>query len=134
MLDILLTEVIEPRVGESSLVIRNYPLSQAALARPSSDDPATAERFEWMIGGLELANGYGELLDADELHRRSQINNAKRVASGRQELPIDNSLIAAMRHGLPESSGVALGFDRLVMLAQGTRDIADVIPLTIEHA
>jgi len=134
MLDILLTEVIEPRVGESSLVIRNYPLSQAALARPSSDDPATAERFEWMIGGLELANGYGELLDADELHRRSQINNAKRVASGRQELPIDNSLLAAMRHGLPESSGVALGFDRLVMLAQGTRDIADVIPLTIEHA
>jgi lysyl-tRNA synthetase class 2 len=87
-----------------------------------------------MIGGLELANGYGELLDADELHRRSQINNAKRVSSGRQELPIDNSLIAAMRYGLPESSGVALGFDRLVMLAQGTRDIADVIPLTIEHA
>jgi len=116
------------------LVIRNYPLSQAALARPSPDDPQTAERFEWMLGGLELANGYHELLDADELRRRNLLNNRKRVATGRQPLPVDSSLLAAMRRGLPACSGVALGFDRLVMLAQGTKDIADVIPLTIEEA
>lgn len=134
MLDVLLTEVIEPRIGDQSVVIRNYPLSQAALARPSDDDPATAERFEMLVGGLELANGYGELLDADELYARNLRNNAKRVASGRRELPAHSSLVAAMRQGLPPCAGVALGFDRLVMLAQGTRDIADVIPLTIEHA
>ncbi|TVP94293.1 MAG: EF-P lysine aminoacylase GenX [Planctomycetaceae bacterium] len=134
MLDVLLTETIEPRLGDASLVIRNYPLSQAALARPSPDDPQTAERFEWMLGGLELANGYHELLDADELRRRNLLNNRKRVATGRQPLPVDSSLLAAMRRGLPACSGVALGFDRLVMLAQGTKDIADVIPLTIEEA
>ncbi len=134
MLDVLLTEVIEPRIGDQSVVIRNYPISQAALARPSDDDPETAERFEMLVGGLELANGYGELLDADELSGRNLRNNAKRVASGRRELPAPTTLLAAMRQGLPPCAGVALGFDRLVMLAQGTRDISDVIPLTIERA
>lgn len=134
MLDVLLTEVIEPQLGDQSVVIRNYPLSQAALARPSDDDPATAERFEMLVGGLELANGYCELLDPDELYGRNLRNNAKRVASGRRELPAHSALLAAMRQGLPPCAGVALGFDRLVMLAQGTRDIAEVIPLTIELA
>lgn len=134
LLDVLLTEAIEPRIGEASLVVRNYPLSQAALAQAATNDSETAERFEWMVGGLELANGYHELLDADELCRRNERNNVKRLASGRQSLPVDSPLVAAMRRGLPPCSGVALGFDRLVMLAVDTQDIADVIPLTIEEA
>ncbi len=134
MLDVLLTQRIEPAVGDASLLIRNYPVTQAALARRSDEDPATAERFEWMIGGLEIANGYGELMDADELLKRNRENNAKRLASGRQALPVDGRLLTAMRTGLPVCSGVALGFDRLLMLRLGVSDIADVIPLPIEVA
>lgn len=134
LLDVLMTEFIEPRVADQNLLIRNYPLTQAALARPSDDDPQTAERFELMIGGLELANGYGELLDADELLRRNVENNHKRVATGREPLPVDSQLIAAMRAGMPPCAGVALGFDRLLMLQQQTSDIADVLPLPIELA
>lgn len=134
MLDVLLTERIEPRISDRAIVIRNYPLSQAALARVSDADPATAERFELMINGIELANGYGELLDADELLRRNRKNNIKRVRSGRDPLPVDSRLIEAMRQGLPPCAGAALGFDRLVMPAAGTDDIADVLPLPIERA
>jgi lysyl-tRNA synthetase class 2 len=134
MLDVLMTETIEPLVGDQSLLIRNYPLTQAALARQSDDDRQTAERFEWMIGGLELANGYGELLDADELIKRNHQSNAKRIATGRQPLPVDSRLIAAMRRGTPPCSGVALGFDRLLMIEQNTKDIGDVIPFPIEIA
>jgi lysyl-tRNA synthetase class 2 len=134
MLDVLMTEVIEPMVCKQSLVIQNYPLTQAALARQSDDDPQTAERFEWMIDGLEIANGYGELLDADELSRRNLQSNQKRIATGRKPLPETSQLIDAMRSGMPRCGGVALGFDRLVMLALGTRDIADVIAFPIELA
>ena len=134
LLDVLLTEVIEPRIGDQSVLIRNYPLSQAALAQPSSDDPQTADRFEWIIRGLELANGYGELLDADELIRRGQRNNDKRRHSGRRPLPVESRLLAAMRHGLPPCAGVALGFDRLLMLSLGSDDIAAVLPFPIEQA
>lgn len=134
LLDVLMTEFIEPRVADQNLLIRNYPLTQAALARPSDDDPQTAERFELIIGGLEIANGYGELLDADELHRRNLENNRKRLATGRAPLPVDSQLIEAMRAGMPPCAGVALGFDRLLMLRQQTRDIADVLPLPIESA
>jgi len=134
MLDVLMTEVIEPMFSKQSVVIQNYPLTQAALARQSEADPQTAERFEWMINGLEIANGYGELLDADELLRRNTQSNQKRVATRRKPLPETSQLIDAMRSGIPPCSGVALGFDRLVMLALGTRDIADVIPFPIELA
>lgn len=134
MLDVLMTEVIEPLVCNQSIVIQNYPLTQAALAQQSQDDPQTAERFEWMINGLEIANGYGELLDAGELVRRNQTNNEKRIATGRRPLPESSQLVDAMRAGIPACSGVALGFDRLVMLALRTCDIADVIPFPIELA
>lgn len=134
LLDVLLTERIEPLIANASVLIRNYPITQAALARRSDEDPQTAERFELIVRGLELANGYGELLDADELLARNQVSNQKRVATGRRPLPIDSRLIAAMRQGLPACSGVALGFDRLVMLAIGTREIADVLAFPIETA
>ncbi len=134
LLDVLMTEWIEPRIADQNLVIRNYPLTQAALARRSDDDPQTAERFELVIGGLEIANGYGELLDADELVRRNIENNAKRADTGRGPLPIQSRLVEAMRRGIPPCAGVALGFDRLLMLRESTADIADVIALPIELA
>jgi lysyl-tRNA synthetase class 2 len=134
LLDVLMTERIEPMIAHEMVLIRNYPLSQAALARRSDEDPETAERFELLVEGLELANGYGELLDADELLARNAINQQKRLATGRGPLPIESRLIEAMRNGMPASSGVALGFDRLVMLAIGTRDISDVLTFPIEIA
>jgi len=134
LLDVLMTERIEPMIDKQMVLIRNYPLTQAALARRSDDDPQTAERFELIVNGLELANGYGELLDADELLARNKISNEKRIATGRKPLPVDSQLIAAMRSGLPACSGVALGFDRLVMLALGTREIGDVLAFPIETA
>lgn len=134
LLDVLMTERIEPMIAHEMVLIRNYPLSQAALARRSDEDPETAERFELLVEGLELANGYGELLDADELLARNAINQQKRLAIGRGPLPIESRLIEAMRSGMPASSGVALGFDRLVMLAVGSRDISDVLTFPIEVA
>lgn len=134
LLDVLMTERIEPMIAHEIILICNYPITQAALARRSDDDPQTAERFELIVNGLELANGYGELLDADELLARNQISNVKRMATGRKPLPIDSRLIAAMRSGLPACSGVALGFDRLVMLALDTREISDVLTYPIETA
>jgi elongation factor P--(R)-beta-lysine ligase len=134
LLDVLMTELIEPQVSDQNLLIHNYPLTQAALARRSDEDPQTAERFELMIGGLEIANGYGELLDADELVRRNIENNRKRTATGRAPLPVESVLVEAMRRGIPRCAGVALGFDRLLMLQQSTADIADVIALPIEIA
>lgn len=134
LLDVLMTEIIEPQIASESLLIHNYPLTQAALARQCPDDPQTAERFEWIVHGLELANGYGELLDHQELSRRNAESNQKRLATGRKPLPETNRLLDAMQQGMPPCSGVALGFDRLLMLAIGTRDIADVIPFPIELA
>lgn len=134
LLDVLMTERIEPTIAGETVLIHHYPLSQAALARPSQDDPQTAERFELIVHGLELANGYGELLDADELISRNAVNNQKRAATGRRPLPVDSRLVTAMRAGLPACSGVALGFDRLMMLAMGTSEIADVLAFPIESA
>ena len=134
LLDVLLTERIEPMVAHESLLIRNYPITQAALARRSDEDPETAERFELMIRGLEIANGYGELVDADELLARNIASNEKRVATGRRPLPIDSRLITSMRAGMPACAGVALGFDRLVMLAIGSGEIEDVLAFPIETA
>ncbi len=134
LLDVLMTERLEPMLADQIVLIHHYPLSQAALARQSERDPQTAERFELLVHGLELANGYGELLDADELRARNIQNNQKRLATGRTELPIDSRLLTAMRGGMPACSGVALGFDRLLMIAMGTTDVADVLPFPIEVA
>jgi len=134
MLDVLLTERIEPKILHESVLIKNYPISQAALARRSDVDPETAERFELIAEGLELANGYGELLDADELYARALSSNERRVATGRRPLRPTSRMLDAMRSGLPACAGVAMGFDRLVMLAIGSRDIADVMTYPIELA
>jgi lysyl-tRNA synthetase class 2 len=138
-LDLLLTECIEPHLGAKSVgptILCDYPPSQAALAqlRHDTGSPPVAERFELYVEGIELANGYHELLDAEVLLERNVENNRLRVADGKPPLPVDSRLIAAMRAGLPPCTGCALGFDRLVMLATGQRDIARVIPFPVERA
>ena len=134
-LELLWTERVERNLGvHRPTIIYGYPASQAALARISSDDPRTAERFELYVHGIEVANGYHELLDANVLLERNARANQQRVADGKPPLPEHSRLIDAMRSGLPACTGVALGFDRLVMIAAGAKSLVDVIPFPIDRA
>ncbi len=124
MLDVLLSERMQAQWGHPCpLIVKNYPFSQAALAKRSLEDPECAARFELFVDGVELANGYDELLDPEELVARGRNNNARRVAAGRQPLAVESSLVAAMRGGLPPCAGVALGVDRLQMVKQKACDL-----------
>lgn len=135
LLDVLIEPVIDYWSHEASpLILKDYPISQAALAKPSQDDPRCAARFELFVQGIELANGYDELQDAEVLHQRAVENNRKRVATGREPLETKTTLFQAMKSGMPQCSGVALGVDRLLMLKVGAETIDEVIPLTIESA
>ncbi|MAI49400.1 MAG: EF-P lysine aminoacylase GenX [Rhodospirillaceae bacterium] len=121
-------ERIEAKLGVGvATVLHSYPACMAALARISPDDARVSERFEIFICGLELANGYGELTDAAEQRRRFAVMADQRLAEGRPPYPIDEEFIAALESGLPECAGIALGFDRLVMLAAGAGQIDDVL-------
>jgi elongation factor P--(R)-beta-lysine ligase len=134
-LDWLLVDRVQPQLGVGQpLLLYDYPASQAALARIRPGDPPVAERFELYVSGVELANGYHELLEAGELRRRSAAVNAQRISDGKPPLPESNRLLAAMEAGLPPAVGVALGFDRLVMLAAGAKDIAEVIAFPFDRA
>ena len=143
-LHLLLAERIEPHLGVARpTILYDYPASQAALARVRSGtdaaegaagEPAVAERFELYIQGVEIANGYHELVDSTVLEDRNQRNNALRVADGRPSLPSESRLLDAMRSGLPPCCGVALGFDRLVMVALGKPSLAEVLAFPIERA
>lgn len=134
-LNLLLAECVEPHLGQQSpTILYDYPASQAALAIVRGENPPVAERFELYVRGIELANGYHELLNAAELRRRNAVNNAARTAEGKPSLPEESRLLAAMEAGLPACSGVALGFDRLVMIAAGASSIAEVIAFPIDRA
>lgn len=106
----------------------DYPATQAALAVLSETPPQVARRFELYVQGMELCNGYQELTDVEELRRRDFAQNERRLAEDLPQLPGASRLMAAMQSGLPPCSGVALGFDRLVMLATQCRNIREVIP------
>ena len=119
---------IEPQLGIGiATVLHSYPASMAALARISPEDPRVADRFEIFICGLELANGYGELTDSAEQRRRFTAMTGQRVAEGRAPYPVDEDFLAALESGIPDCAGIALGFDRLVMLAAGAESIEDVL-------
>jgi lysyl-tRNA synthetase class 2 len=133
-LDLLLTHVIEPALDTGLVFVSDYPASQAALARLRSGDPPVAERFEVYLGGIELANGYHELTDAAEQRRRFEQDNARRCAGGLATVEPDRRLLAAMQSGLPDCAGVALGIDRLLMIAGGAAHIDEVIAFPLEHA
>lgn len=121
-------ERIEPRLGIGApTVVYDYPVSMAALSRPKSDDPRLAERFEVYVCGLELANAFGELTDAAEQRRRFLADQVRKQALYGETYPIDEDFLAALAHGLPDCAGIALGFDRLVMLATGAAHIEDVL-------
>jgi lysyl-tRNA synthetase class 2 len=123
----VLVERIEPRLGAPCPeVLYEYPLSEAALARPKPDRPAVAERFELYACGIELANGFGELTDAAAQRARFEADmEEKRLRYG-ERYPIDEDFLAALAH-MPPASGCALGFDRLVLLATGATHIDQVL-------
>jgi lysyl-tRNA synthetase class 2 len=123
----VLVERIEPRLGFGrATILCEYPVSEAALARPKAADPRVAERFELYACGVELANAFGELTDAEEQRRRFEIEMVEKARIYGERYPIDEDLLAALAH-MPPTSGIALGFERLVMLASGARHIEDVI-------
>jgi lysyl-tRNA synthetase class 2 len=134
-LDWLLTEKVQAKLGvQRPVLLHDFPASQAALAQVRPGPPAVAERFELYVNGWELANGYHELLDAAELRRRNALANELRRSDGKEALPEESRLLAAMDHGLPPAVGCALGFDRLVMVAVGAKSIEEVIAFPWERA
>ncbi|HUC67641.1 MAG TPA: EF-P lysine aminoacylase EpmA [Stellaceae bacterium] len=124
----LFLERIEPSLGVGApAILYDYPVSMAALARAKPGDPRLAERFELYVCGLELANAFGELTDAAAQRRRFLADQeAKRRRYG-EAYPVDEDFLAALAAGMPESAGIALGVDRLVMLASGAETIEDVL-------
>lgn len=135
LLNLILGSLIEPQLGQEELcVLAYYPASQAALAKTCQrGDETAAERFEVYYRGIELANGYHELADAKEQRTRLQEANVFRLQLGKEALPIDEHFLKALEKGLPDCCGVAVGFDRLMMLRH-QRNIADVIPFVWSEA
>lgn len=134
-LDFLLVERVAPALGaERPLILYDYPASQAMLAQTRDEDPPVAERFELYFRGVELANGYHELRDAEVLRARIDEANRGRRADGKLALPAPQRLLAAMEAGLPECAGVAMGLDRVMMLATGRSSLAEVVPFPLGRA
>ncbi|MGB0722105.1 MAG: EF-P lysine aminoacylase EpmA [Gammaproteobacteria bacterium] len=131
--DLVLTHWVEPRLP-AACFIHAYPADQAALARIADTRPPVAERFELYVAGVELANGFHELNDGTEQRARFEAENRVRVRAGRPPVPLDEHLLAALDAGLPACAGVALGVDRLVMLALGAQSLADVLAFPMERA
>lgn len=134
-LDLLYSHLIEPALTQP-VFIYNYPKSQAALAQITTDDSGqeVARRFELVVNGLELANGYFELRDLQEQKNRFEADLLIRKQQGLPQYPLDMHYLAALEDGLPECAGVALGLDRLLMLVTGSKQINEVMPITIDMA
>jgi lysyl-tRNA synthetase class 2 len=134
-LDLLLTHRIQNALGRERLTfVYDYPPSQAALARIRRDTEPLAERFELYLEGMELANGFQELTDSREQRRRFGVDLQKRSAAGLEVPPLDEEFLAALRAGMPEAAGVALGLDRLLMIATGSTHIDEVLAFPLERA
>ncbi len=124
----LLLERVEPQLGRARpTFLTHWPASQAALARRDPADPRVALRFELFVAGMELANAFEELTDAAEQEARFRHDRARRAALHGPDWPMDDDFLAALRHGMPAASGIALGFDRLAMLASGAKRIEQVL-------
>ena len=135
LLDFLMAAHIGPKLGRRALTfIHRYPASQAALARLDPTDSRTALRFELYCEGIELANGFHELASAAEQRARFDQDLTERKRRGLPTHALDERLLAALAHGLPDCAGVALGFDRLLMLAAAATHIDDVLPFPTERA
>ncbi|MHB8474586.1 MAG: EF-P lysine aminoacylase EpmA [Sulfuricaulis sp.] len=133
--DLLLTHVVEPKLGQERLTfIYDFPATQASLARLQPGEPPLAARFELYLNGMELANGFHELADAEEQRARFEEQRRARRTNDQPDVPLDERLLSALAQGLPDCAGVALGFDRLMMIAAGARSIAEVIAFPIDRA
>lgn len=131
-LDLIMGALVGPQLGHDRLTfIYDYPASQAALAKVRGE---VASRFEAYLNGIELANGFHELADAREQRSRFERDREERARRGLPMTPIDERFLGALQHGLPECSGVALGFDRLVMCATGAEHIDEVIAFPFDRA
>ncbi|HUO79473.1 MAG TPA: EF-P lysine aminoacylase EpmA [Steroidobacteraceae bacterium] len=135
VLELLMGAVVGPALGRGRLsFVHGYPASQAALARLLPGTPPVAARFEAYGEGLELCNGFHELVDAGEQRRRFEADRARRQARGLPVPPADERLLAALAAGLPDCAGVAVGLDRVLMLATGCGTIAEVLTFTVDEA
>jgi lysyl-tRNA synthetase class 2 len=134
-LDFLLISQVEPALAlmAEAVFLMDYPPQRAAMARIRPGSPPVAERFELYVRGVELANGYQELTNHTEQRQRLIQENQRRIQNGQQALPVDERFLAALAAGLPECAGVALGVDRLIMLAVGGETLDAVMPFTMER-
>ena len=127
LFSLILTEKVEPQLGNGRVtVLDRYPAAEAALARRAADDRRVSERFELYACAVELANGFGELTDAEEQRRRFAAEMAEKERIYGERYPLDEDFLAALAI-MPPASGIALGFDRLVMLATGASRIDQVV-------
>lgn len=135
-LELLQAEVLEPSLPRDQPVfVHAFPASQAALARLLPGSPSVAARFELYLDGMELANGFYELGDSAEQRRRFEADQQRRDAAGQVVVPLDEALLAALAEGgLPDCAGVALGVDRLLMLAVGATSIEEVVAFPFTRA
>ena len=133
-LGLAMSHLIEPVMGPDPLMVYDFPASQAMLARVRDGEPSVAERFELYVNGIELANGFHELSDANEQRRRFEDNIAQRRALALPPLALDTALLDALQAGLPDAAGVALGVDRLVMLAAGADSLNEVMAFPLDRA
>jgi len=134
-LDLVMSSRIGPALDKDRLtVIYHYPAQQAALARINPDDASVADRFELFLGDIELANGYVELLDPDIQWQRWQLDLERRRRKARALVPLDEALIGALRSGMPPCAGVAVGFDRLLMINEQCEDIARIQTFAFERS
>lgn len=135
LLQFVMAELIEPKIGKNvPCFVYNFPASQASLAKISCTDSSVAERFECYYKGIELANGFHELTDANQQQSRFQRDNEMRLQLGKPQQEIDQHFISALDSGLPSCAGVALGIDRLVMLALSADSIDQVLTFPITNA
>jgi lysyl-tRNA synthetase class 2 len=132
-LDLLLSHLIQPTLGQQALCfVTDFPASQAALARLNADR-RTAARFELFYRGIELANGFHELTDAEEQAARFEADNCRRRGRGLPPIRVDRRLLDALQHGLPDCAGVAIGLDRLLMLRLGAADLDSVLSFSLQR-
>lgn len=135
ILEFLFSTCIEPYLGhENPIAIYNYPASQAALAQITSEDPRTAQRAEVFYKGIELANGFYELTDWQAQQQRFMGDLSQRKANGQNTFNPDYRFLAALKHGMPACSGIALGLDRFIMLAMQATSIKEIMTFTIDEA
>ncbi len=135
LLDFIFSDKISSTLGDTRpLFVYDYPTCQSALAKLSNTTPEVAERFELFINGMEIANGFHELTDADEQLARFEQDLTLRKKENRPDLPIDHLFLDALKQGLPDCAGVAVGIDRLLMVMTGINDIREVLGFPIERA